>query len=82
MTHDDIIRMAAEAGFIIDRESKQFQPNCISHTHYLIDEPLTRFEVLVRAAEREACAKVCEQAGIDGYGTLAAAAMIRARGEK
>jgi uncharacterized protein YicC (UPF0701 family) len=34
------------------------------------------------AAEREACAKVCEQAGIDGYGTLAAAAMIRARGER
>lgn len=32
--------------------------------------------------EREACAKVCEQAGIEGYGTLAAAAMIRARGEK
>jgi hypothetical protein len=31
--------------------------------------------------EREACAKVAEQAGIDGYGTLAAAAMIRARGQ-
>lgn len=33
-------------------------------------------------AEREACAKVCEQAGVEGYGTLAAAAMIRAREEK
>ena len=32
--------------------------------------------------EREACAKVAEQAGIDGYGTLAAAAMIRARGNQ
>jgi hypothetical protein len=32
--------------------------------------------------EREACALAVEQAGIDGYGTLAAAAMIRARGEK
>jgi hypothetical protein len=32
--------------------------------------------------EREACALAAEQAGIDGYGTLAAAAMIRARGEK
>lgn len=29
--------------------------------------------------EREACARVCEQAGIDGYGTLAAAALIRSR---
>lgn len=33
-------------------------------------------------AERESCAKVVEQAGVEGYGTLAAAAMIRARGEK
>jgi hypothetical protein len=32
--------------------------------------------------EREACALAVEQAGIDGYGTLAAAAMIRARGNK
>ena len=43
---------------------------------------IEHFAALVTAAEREACAKVCEQAGIDGYGTLAAAAMIRARGEK
>ena len=34
------------------------------------------------AQEREACAQLVEQAGIDGYGTLAAAAMIRARSEK
>ena len=33
-------------------------------------------------AEREACAKVVEQAGIEGHGTLAAAAMIRARGKE
>jgi hypothetical protein len=32
------------------------------------------------AAEREACAKVVEQAGIDGYGTLAAALLVRERG--
>ena len=30
-------------------------------------------------AEREACAKACEQAGINGHGTLAAAALIRTR---
>ncbi len=39
-----------------------------------------RFAKLVAAAEREACAKVVEQAGIDGYGTLAAALLIRERG--
>lgn len=33
-------------------------------------------------AEREACALLCEQAGINGYGTLAAAATIRARGTR
>jgi len=32
-------------------------------------------------AEREACAKVCEDMGIEGYGTLAIAAAIRARGQ-
>jgi len=31
-------------------------------------------------AEREACAKVVEQAGLDGYGTLAAALLVRERG--
>jgi hypothetical protein len=39
--------------------------------------------VLVReavAAEREACAKVVEQAGLNGYGTLAAALLVRERG--
>ncbi len=30
--------------------------------------------------EREQCAKVVEQAGIDGYGTLAAALLVRERG--
>ena len=34
------------------------------------------------SAEREACAKVVEQAGIEGYGTIfeAAALLIRERG--
>ena len=31
-------------------------------------------------AEREACAQLVEKMGIDGYGTLAIAAAIRARG--
>jgi hypothetical protein len=41
--------------------------------------------VVVRKAverEREACALAVEQAGIDGYGTLAAAAAIRTRGNQ
>ena len=56
MTRDDIIRMAREAGFV----------------EYELDDGTTQafdiryecFAKLVAAAEREACAKVCE-AGIN-----------------
>ena len=37
---------------------------------------------LGRREEREACAGIVEQAGEDGYGTLAAAVLIRQRSEK
>ena len=83
MNREDIIRMAREAGFVIDEASRQYQPKCISFTHYLIDDELSRFASLVAekatekanarankswslmcekmvAAEREACAKVCD----------------------
>jgi hypothetical protein len=89
MTHADIIRMAREAGCEI-RNGHAYMPRSL-------DQMLRRLVTIVAAterkqnldlvqiiveAEREACAKVVEQAGSDGYGTLAAAAMIRARGEK
>ena len=57
MTRDDIIRMAREAGFVVDEKSQQHQPNCIFHTWHMIDEVLARFAALVATAEREACAK-------------------------
>jgi hypothetical protein len=44
-------------------------------------EFLERFAALVAAAEREACAKVCEQRGMVKGGEVFAA-RIRARGEK
>ena len=52
MTRDDIIRMAREAG--IDAESDTL----CRYEGWV--EPFTRFAALVTAAEREACAKVCE----------------------
>ena len=61
MTKDDIIKLAREAGFLIDTHSQKYQPNCILSTHGLIDENLQRFANLAAAAERETCAKVCEQ---------------------
>lgn len=66
MNRDDIIKIAKQSGVLSGYESELFQ----------------RFAILVAAAEREACANVVEQAGIEGHGTLAAAAMIRARGNE
>ncbi len=60
MDREQVIAWAREAGFVVDEKSQQHQPNCIFHTHHMVDELLTRFAELVRADEREACAKVCE----------------------
>ena len=62
---DDVIRMAQEAGYI------GFQFTSIT--------TLERFAKLIAAAEREACAKVCESAGPDA-GPIYCAFAIRARG--
>ena len=74
MTRDEITSIAREAGFVgMDG----------------LHKGLCRFAALVAAAEREACAKVCQ--GVvdggqyDGWQQYAAAACrdeIRARGEK
>lgn len=81
MTKADIIKLAKEAGFLIDTHAQKYQPNCILSTHGLIDENLKRFANLVAAhkaevitaeayrcgyeagvvAERESCAKLCEE---------------------
>ena len=74
MTQEDIIRMAREAG-------------CEVYDGEDIAPALVRFAALVAAAEREACAKVCE----DDVRTWShpgsitreeCAAAIRARGSK
>ena len=70
MTHDDIIRMAQKAG------------KTQSGVEYTMPiEVLVRFSALVAAAEREACAKLCEEAhwSLDDRNEYAAA--IRARGK-
>ena len=80
MNKDEIIRMAREAGFLIDTHSQKYQPNCILSTHGLIDENLQRFANLVAEHEREACAKVCEGRHQEGLNFEGCAAAIRARG--
>ena len=80
MTKEDIIRWAHKAGFLIDTHAQKYQPNCILSTHGLIDENLERFARLVAAAEREACAMVCES-HVRYPSRLHFAEAIRARGQ-
>ena len=70
MNRDEIIRMAREAG--LERNGYwEFDMN-----------RLERFAALVAAAEREACAKVCEELAERFHAHAAdCAAAIRARGQ-
>jgi hypothetical protein len=65
MTRDDIIRLAREAGAATGRHSpyqknESIMPLCMD---------VERFAALVAAAEREACAKVCDQSVDAEYAT-------------
>ena len=100
MTRDEIIRMAREAGFraghieLYNSDHMPFVAPC-SATDCMPE--LVRFAAIVAAAEREACAKACEEIE-DDYrereslryaelktdaqtGASDCAAAIRARGE-
>jgi hypothetical protein len=78
MTQDEIIEMARQAGFHVDEESRQHQPNFIFHGGYSCQKELEAFTKLVAAKEREACDNLCQD--IDGGDNMFARA-IRARGE-
>lgn len=70
MSRDDIIRMAREAGFDPHDMSADFTCNL---------KDMERFAELVRAAEREACAKVVEQTPFSNWFQSDCAAAIRAK---
>ena len=79
MNRDDIIRMAQECYLIGVRP----------HLDGIYQESLERFANLVAAAEREACARVCDEEKLEACWhedahTVAAylASVIRARGEE
>ena len=67
MTRNDIERMAVEAGGCTPEWDEFWE---------LHEDALERFAALVAAAEREACARVCE-----AYKFTPAAEAIRARGK-
>jgi hypothetical protein len=66
---EEIIRMAREAGLLAEDEA-WVSPH---------QEAMERFAALVAAAEREACAKVCEEPGWNAANWCAK--QIRARGD-
>ena len=84
MSRDEIMRLAQEAGWEMD-DSCVLEPQVI---WYISQDQLERFAALVAAAEREACAKVCEeierkatrQPPMVGQGCQACALAIRAVG--
>ena len=77
MTRDDIIRMAKEAGLALSSFCRWSA----------YSDDLERFAALVAAAEREACAKVCESESAklgqsrEALAIGVCAAAILARGE-
>jgi hypothetical protein len=80
MTRDDIIKWARDAGF--EFADKGYGPDVL-HTDGLeySSRCFERFAALVAAAEREACANICDsEATIEGIAQKCAAA-IRARSQ-
>lgn len=77
MNREDIIRMA---------DQSEIDPYDMCEDHRIGVHRLMAFASLVAAAEREACARVCESRQTPGTGSVAilngAADAIRARGEK
>ena len=77
IAHEDILRMAAECGFPVNWQHPDVRAIKLKR---FVD-----FAALIAAAERSACAQVCEALG-RGHGVAFAeydcAAAIRARGEK
>ena len=61
MTRDDIIRMAREAELLLDIDTTFPYAEGTD-----IGPMLEKFAALVAAAEREACAKICESLITDG----------------
>ena len=79
MNREDILRLAREARIEQDGDMLYSFRNSDKDQDVRIED-LERFAVLVAAAEREACAKVCEGRLQEGLNFEGCAAAIRARG--
>ena len=78
MNRDEIIKMAREANFGFMTE----KPKSATHMQCGIDD-LERFFHMAQAAEREACADLCDEMHLEGDDNCGFAAdAIRARGNQ
>lgn len=78
--HIDTLRIAREAGFAVE-DGGVYTPDAYGPGD--VTQLVKRFAALVADAEREACAKMCEEFPYDCLGCLDdCAAAIRARGDK
>ena len=87
MNREDIINMAREAGFEDGYGGHLFPPGDYMEEVVPVTDEIVRFAALVAAAEREACAKVCENEAKQYLTPVAigaletTASIIRRRGE-
>jgi hypothetical protein len=72
--------MAREAGLHRQQHNLMSSPVQIRYSYDGYEEQLKAFEALVRADEREVCAKVCDELRGVNWGPEQCATAIRARG--
>jgi hypothetical protein len=88
MTRDDIIRMAREAEASFETAESMFKFAALvaaAERERLTAAAFAAAEKAIDAAiaaEREACAKVCDDLVLDQYSASGCAAAIRARGQQ
>ena len=88
MTRDEIIRMAREAGMEVHERKGEIRIGSAVITGCDSTEQVTRFAALIAAAEREACAQICDRGAVQmlhAYkreGAARCAEIIRARSTK
>ena len=87
MTEDEVIRMAREAGFATEEWGDGLRHVCVFNfqdSETDVTKELERFAALVAAAEREACANICETLELPDWPDKVRqplAQAIRARGQ-
>ena len=69
------------AWMVIDKDGTYWEANHTIHPVKQNGEWFRQFPIYLPEQEHEAIANLVEQMGIEGYGTLAIAAAIRARGQ-